>query len=158
MLSIRDPGDLLGELAFIGSKPRVATVTALESARAIVIPAEAFRSHLEKTPQVAVVLLEIMARRFYDATVHRSTFAGLDTMGRLAARIVELADRYGEQQDGDIISVRLPISREDMVAWTGASRAGVADALRRLRELGWIDGERRSLTVRDIEALRARSS
>jgi CRP/FNR family transcriptional regulator, cyclic AMP receptor protein len=158
LLSIRDPGDLLGELAFIGSQPRVATVTAVEPVRAIVIPAGVLRAHLEATPRLAVVLLEIMARRFHDATLQRSHLSALDTMGRLAARILELAERYGEPLADGAIAVDSPLSREDIAAWTGASRAGVADAFRRLRDLGWVETERSTLIVRQPAELRARAS
>jgi len=58
----------------------------------------------------------------------------------------------------DAISVSSPISQEDLAAWTGASRAGVAEAMRALRELGWVHTQRRTLLVRDLEALRARPS
>jgi CRP/FNR family transcriptional regulator, cyclic AMP receptor protein len=160
LLSIRDPGDLLGELAFIGREPRVATVTALEPVTALVLPATVFRRHLEETPGLAVGLLEIVARRFRDATVQRAHFGALDTMGRLAARILELADRYGAPVDGlpGAISFTTPLSREELTAWTGASRAGVAEAFRQLRELGWLEAERNRLVVRDLDALRSRAS
>ena len=157
LLSIRDPGDLLGELAFIGSLPRVATVTALEPVSATVIPAGVLRAHLETAPRLAVVLLEIMARRFHDATLQRSHLGALDTMGRLCVRILELADRYGEALPEGGIAVDSPLTREDIAAWTGASRAGVADAFRRLRELGWVETERSALIVRDPDALRSRA-
>jgi CRP/FNR family transcriptional regulator, cyclic AMP receptor protein len=156
MLSIRDPGDILGELAFIDGHPRLATVTALEPVEAFVAPAQTFRRHLEVTPRVAVVLLEIVARRFRETSIKRSQFGASDTMGRLAARILELAERYGEPSKGGV-AVTLPLSQEDLAAWTGASRAGVAVALRAMRELGWVHTERRNLLVRDPEALRARA-
>jgi CRP/FNR family cyclic AMP-dependent transcriptional regulator len=105
-----------------------------------------------------VVLLEIVARRFRAATEQRSQLGTLDTMGRLAARILELAERYGEPAvDGGTV-VALPISREDLATWTGASRAGLADALRRLRELGWVKTEGRTLIVWDANALHERAS
>ncbi len=78
-------------------------------------------------------------------------------MGRLAARILELAERYG-QPSGAAITVISPLSREELAAWTGASRAGVAHALQGLRELGWVHTERRTLIVRDVQALRARAT
>lgn len=156
LLSIRDPGDLLGELAFIDGQPRIATVTALEPVEALVTPAQAFRLHLETTPRVAVVLLEVVTRRFRETTLKWSQFAALDTMGRLAARFVELADRYGVPTE-DGVTVASPLSQEELAAWTGASRAGVAHALQAMRELGWVQTERRGLLVRDLEALRARS-
>jgi CRP/FNR family cyclic AMP-dependent transcriptional regulator len=156
VLEIRDPGDLLGELAFIDGEPRVATVTALEPVQALVAPSSALRRHLETTPRVAVVLLEIVARRFRASSVKRAQFGVTDTMGRVAARIVELTERYGET-DGDGVSVVSPLSHEDLAAWTGASRAGVAEALRAMRGLGWIETERRRILVRDAAALRRRA-
>ena len=155
ILSIRDPGDVLGELAFIDHQPRVATVTALEPVTALVISSRLFRAHLERTPRVAVALLEVITRRFRETTLKRAQLAELDTVGRLAARIVELSERYGTPTDGGV-TVVLPLSREELAAWTGASRAGVAHAWQTLRELGWIEIDRRRLLVRDLPALRAR--
>jgi CRP/FNR family transcriptional regulator, cyclic AMP receptor protein len=152
LLSLRDPGDVLGELSFIDGEPRIATVTALEPVEALLIADRAFRTHLETTPRVAVVLLETVARRLREATVKRSQFAASDTMGRLSARIVELAERYGQPGNGGI-SISSPLSQEELAAWTGASRAGVAQALQSLRELGWLETQRRTLIVRDPEAL-----
>ncbi len=157
LLSIRDAGDVLGELAFIDHQPRLASVTALEPVSALVIPASAFRAHLERTPRVAVALLEVIARRFRETTIKRSQFAASDTLGRLAARIVELAERYGQPTDGGVL-ITVPLSQEEMAAWTGASRAGVAHAFQTLRELGWVQTNRRKLVVRDLQALRARAA
>jgi CRP-like cAMP-binding protein len=156
ILDIRDPGDLLGELAFIDAGPRAATVTTLEPAQALVAHAHAMRGYMETTPRVAVVLLEIVARRFRESSTLRAHFGAADTMGRLAARLLELADRYGEAS-AEGIRVASPLSQEDLAAWTGASRAGVAAALRAMRELGWVQTERRKLLLRDVVALRERA-
>ncbi len=156
LLTIRDPGDVLGELALIDREPRVATVTALEPLEAVVTSAAEFRRHLETTPRIATVLLENVTRRFRETTLKRSQFAALDTMGRLAARLLELGERYGEPVDGGL-QVTSPLSQEDLAAWTGASRAGVAQALHAMRELGWVRSERRRVLVLDAEALRARA-
>jgi CRP-like cAMP-binding protein len=80
----------------------------------------------------------VIVRRFGEATAKRSELARLDTMGRLAARIVELVDRYGEPVDADVTTVVSPLSRVEFAAWTGASRAGVARALHELVETGWV--------------------
>jgi CRP-like cAMP-binding protein len=157
LLSIRDAGDVLGELSFIDGQPRIATVTALEAVEALVTPAQTFRRHLETTPRVAVVLLETVARRFRESTIKRSQFGSSDTLARLASRIVELAGRYGEVNE-EGVSVALPISQEDLAAWTGASRAGVAHALQTMRELGWVRTDRRTLTVLNLEELSARAA
>jgi CRP-like cAMP-binding protein len=75
----------------------------------------------------------------------------------VSARLVELAQEHGEPSPDGIL-ITLPISQEELGGWTGSSRAGLANALRTLRELGWIDTERRRITVRDIGALAARAS
>jgi CRP/FNR family transcriptional regulator, cyclic AMP receptor protein len=157
LLGIRDPGDVVGELAFIDSEPRSATVTALERVEAVVIAAPAFRAHLETTPRVAVALLEVVTRRLREADLKRSQFAASDTLGRVAARILELAERYGEPTD-QAITVTSPLSLEELAAWAGASRAGVAGALRTLRELGWVQTRGRRIAVVDRDALLARAA
>jgi CRP-like cAMP-binding protein len=157
LLGIRDPGDLVGELAFIDGHPRIASVTALDEVDAVVIPATTFRSHLETTPRVAVALLEVVTRRARDATVKLAQAGVSDTLGRLAARIVELAERYGTESGAGLV-IALPLSQEELAAWTGASRAGVAHALQTLRELGWLETGRRSMIVKDLEALRTRAA
>jgi CRP-like cAMP-binding protein len=157
MLSIRDPGDLMGEVSVIDERPRLATVTALEGVRALVIASSVFRGHLERTPRVAVALLEVEMQRFRDTTIKRSQFAASDTIGRLAARIVELSERYGaEREDG--IEIDLALTQDDIAAWTGASRAGATKGLQTLRELGWIETHRLRLTVRQMDALRRRAA
>jgi CRP/FNR family transcriptional regulator, cyclic AMP receptor protein len=157
LLGIRDPGDVLGELAFIDGHPRIASATALEEVQAVVMPASTFRVHLESTPRVAVVLLEVVARRVREATVKLSQAGASDVIGRLAARIVELAERYGVASDGGVV-IKLPLSQEELAAWTGASRAGVAHALQTLRTLGWVQTARRSMIVSDLDALKARAA
>jgi len=157
IIGLRDPGDLVGELAFIDRQPRSATVVALEPVTALVMPGSHFREHLEQTPRVAVVLLEVVAGRFRESTLNHLQFAALDTMGRLSARILELARRYGEEVDGRI-DIELPLSQEELASWTGASRTGVAQALQSMRELKWLDTERGRMTITDLEALRTRAN
>jgi CRP/FNR family cyclic AMP-dependent transcriptional regulator len=157
LLSIRDPGDVLGELASIDGQPRSATVTALGPVHALLISAATFRAHLETTPRVAVALLQVIARRFRESTLMRSQMTASDTIGRLAACLVELAERYGEATDDGVV-ISLALSQEELGAWIGASRAGLAGALKTLRELGWIETQRRRILVRNPEALRTRAA
>ena len=99
----------------------------------------------------------MLSTRFRDADLKRVEFGASDTVGLLAARLVELAERYGQHHEGGV-HIELPLSQDELGAWTGASRAGVAAALRTLRELGWIETGRRHIVVLDDEALRARAT
>jgi CRP/FNR family transcriptional regulator, cyclic AMP receptor protein len=151
--AIRGPGDLLGELAAIDGEPRSATVTALEPVEALSLSAGDFRSFLEAHPRVALALLAVLTRRLRDADRKRVEFAAEDTMTRVAARIVELSERFGDKVARGL-EIDLPISQEELAGWTGCSRDSVVNALQAMRGLGWIETQRRQILVRDIDALR----
>jgi CRP-like cAMP-binding protein len=157
VLDFRGPGELVGELSAIDERPRSSSVTAIEPLEALVVPATDFRALITSRPGAGLALLRLLSRRFRDADRKRIEFGATDTVGRTSARLVELAERYGDPcEEG--IAINLPISQEELAGWTGSSRAGTAESLRTLRELGWIETDRRRITVRDVEALRGRSA
>jgi CRP/FNR family cyclic AMP-dependent transcriptional regulator len=157
LLALRGPGDLLGELGALDGRPRSASAIALDDVEALVMPASDFRAFLERQHSAALVIIELLATRLRDADRKRVEFAAQDSMGRVAARIVEMSERFGEERDG-AMRIDLPISQEELAGWTGCSRDSVVKALQALRGLGWIDTERRRITVYDLDALRRRAA
>jgi CRP/FNR family cyclic AMP-dependent transcriptional regulator len=157
VLSFRGSGDVLGELTFMHAGPRSSNVTAIEPVAVRAVAASAFRAYLIEHPTAALTLIEVISGRLRDANRKRVQFGDLDTIGRVAARLVELGERYGDRTDAGI-EIRLPVSQEDLGSWTASSRAGVAGALRTMRELGWIATDRRRITVLDREALEQRAA
>jgi CRP-like cAMP-binding protein len=153
ILSFPGPGELLGEVSALGEGPRAATVIALEPVEALAIPGAAFRSFLEARPRVLLLVMRQVIDRLLAADRQRAEFAGYDVTGRVARRLVELADDHGEPTE-DGVAIGLPISQEELAAWTSASREAVGKSLHLLRELGWIRTDRRRITVRDADALR----
>jgi CRP-like cAMP-binding protein len=156
VLSFRGPGDVLGELTFSRGDPRSSNVIAIEPVEVRAIASTEFRGYLERTPSAALTLIDVISRRFRDANRARIQFGDLDTVGRVAARLIELCERYGDRTDSHI-EIRLPVTQEELGSWTASSRAGVASALRTMRELGWIQTERRRITVLDVGALSRRA-
>lgn len=156
VLGFHGPGDVLGELSFVRAEPRSSGVVAIEPAAAQALAAAELRAFLAARPAVALALFDAIGRRFRDANRTQVQFGASDTVGRIAARLVELGERHGRPV-GEGIEIALPITQEDLGGWTGASRAGVAAALRTMRELGWIRTERKRLTVLDADSLAARA-
>jgi CRP-like cAMP-binding protein len=153
ILSFRGPGELLGELSAVDGSARSATVTALEPVTALGIPGDAFRALVERRPGLARALLRVLAARLREGDRQRLEYAVYDVPGRLARRLVELAERFGVPA-GDGLEISLALSQGELAGWTGCSREGVSKALATLRGLGWIETRRRRIVVRDIEALR----
>ncbi len=153
LLAVCAPGDLLGELAATGAHVRTTTATALERVAALMVPAAEFRSLLEARPRLALLVLGVLGRRITECERRRTEFAALDTVGRIATCLLELAERFGERTNGHI-EIDLRLSQEELAGWAGASRKAATTALQSLRDVGCIETGRRSITVRDIDALR----
>jgi CRP/FNR family cyclic AMP-dependent transcriptional regulator len=155
IVAVRGPGDLIGELSAIAGGPRSATVTTLEAAGALLIPGSAFAALLERHPRMALVILRLVAERLRYADAQQAQFATHDVLGRVAGRLVELTERFGRPGLHGI-ELDIPLSQEELAAWTGASREGVSKALQLLRSLRIVDTARKHVTVLDLEALRRR--
>jgi CRP-like cAMP-binding protein len=156
IFGIRGAGELLGELSTIDGEPRSASATALEPVEALVLPPPAFTSFLESHPRAAQLVTRLIGQRLRDADEKRLGFAAQDSIGRVAARIVEMCDRFGEPE-GAGMRIGVPITQEELAGWTGCSREAVSRALHTLRELGWIRTERRNIVVLELDSLRERA-
>ncbi|NDU71647.1 helix-turn-helix domain-containing protein [Actinomadura sp. DSM 109109] len=162
VLAVRGAGALLGEVAAIDGLPRSATVTALEPVRAIAVTADEFMAFLQAHGRVSIIIMRMLCQRWRDADRKRVEFGMFDATGRVAQRLVELAERFGvpydgrtgAAADGESVRITLNLSQEELAGWVGASREAVSKALRTLRRHGWIETGRRRLIVHDLQALR----
>lgn len=152
VLALREPGDLLGDQSAIDGEPRGASASALEAVQALVVPAPDFKRFLEDHPRVAILMLSVLSKRLRDADRKRIEFGAYDSVGRVARRLVEMAERFGEKEDGGV-RITVPLSQREFAAWTGSSREAVSKALQILRSRGWIETHRRVIIVNDLEAL-----
>jgi CRP/FNR family cyclic AMP-dependent transcriptional regulator len=156
ILAIRGPGDLLGEMSVIDGRPRSATATALDPVEALGVSGPDFIDYLEHNPRVALVVMRMLGTRLREADAMRIELSAQDSMSRVAARIVELCERFGDDVEAGV-RVDLPISQEELAGWTGCSRDSVVKALQSMRRLGWLETGRRRITVLALEDLRRRA-
>jgi CRP-like cAMP-binding protein len=157
VLAVRGPGDLLGELSAVDGEPRSAGASAIDPVDALVISAGDFLAFLQSQPRVATILLKTITGKLRDADRKRIEFAAQDTLGRVAARLVELAERFGKRE-GTGVRITVPLSQQELAGWTGSSREAVSKALQILRRRGWVETHRRGATVRDLDSLRRRAT
>jgi len=156
VLGLRGPGDVIGDLSALDGAPRSATALAVGEVEATVAPGAALTRALGDAA-AAMELLRVLASRLRDADRKRLEFAALDTLGRVAWRLQELGEQFGEDT-ADGIEVELPLSQEQLASWCGASREATVKALAALRTLGCISTGRRTVLIRDPQALRRHAS
>jgi CRP/FNR family cyclic AMP-dependent transcriptional regulator len=157
VLEVFEAGALLGELSVLDGKPRSATVTALVPVEVLTVAAGSFNEFLDRNPGVLRRLLVDVIARLRSRVRHQLEFGAGDALGRVCARLADLADRYGEP-DGDAVAVHSPLNQTELAAWTGLSREAVVKALRALRRLEWIDVSGRTFLVKDLERLKGRAT
>ncbi|MGH2688378.1 MAG: Crp/Fnr family transcriptional regulator, partial [Actinomycetota bacterium] len=128
VLDVFEPETLIGELSVIDGGPRSATVSALSAVEVLSIPAGTFNAFLDRHPAALRLLLVEVVARLRTRVRHQLEFGAGDALGRVCARLAELAERYG-QHDENGISIRSPVTQSDLASWTGLSREAVVKAL-----------------------------
>ncbi|KUJ68721.1 Crp/Fnr family transcriptional regulator [Streptomyces albus subsp. albus] len=153
ILALRGAGELVGDQAAIDHRPRSATVTALGPVRAMVVAGDRFRAYLAARPAATVLIMRQFSSRLRSSDGERRSLASERVLQRLAARLVELAERTGTRGP-DGITVDLPLPQHDIAAAVGSTREAVAKALRLLRDQGVVTTGPRRFVVRDLVLLR----
>ncbi|MEV7788247.1 Crp/Fnr family transcriptional regulator [Streptomyces sp. NPDC088106] len=153
ILALRQAGELVGEMAALDGRPRSATVSALDTVEALAVPGDRFRHFMAARPFVTALVMAQLTERLRSADDQRSSLASATVLERLAACLVELADRTGRKESGAVV-IRLPLSQYEIAAAIGATREAVAKALRLLREQGLVHTGPKVIGVADLEPLR----
>lgn len=158
VLDILDAGELLGELSAIDRAPRSATAVALTAIELTALPADRFLDVLTGSPEAMRALLTSVVQRLRHSNRRQLEYSSSDALGRVCARLVELADRT-HPRSGDAFpnSLDIGLTQTELAQWCGLSRESVVKALRKLRDLGWISTNDRTITMHDDAQLRARA-
>jgi CRP/FNR family cyclic AMP-dependent transcriptional regulator len=152
VLAFRGPGDVIGEQSGLDDGPRSASVIAVEPVEAVVVSGAAFRAFLDETPGAALAIARELSMRLRDADAKRAEFGSLNSIGRVAGRLLELA---GSGEEEGALTVSIPLSHEELAGWVGASVPSVDRALATMRSLGWIETRRRQIRILDADAVRS---
>ena len=67
VIAVLGPGEVFGEMALLGEWPRTASVRAVKASECVGVDRWVFLAELARRPQLAVSMLQILARRLRDA-------------------------------------------------------------------------------------------
>lgn len=148
-LALRGHGDTVGEVAGETAGYRTATVQAVGTVRALVVPYDKFSSFLDAHDGADRAYRRMVTRRWNDAESMLRTRSVTNGAQRLAGLLLDLA----EQRD-DEVRMTMMLTQEELASLTGASRATVTRALANWRQRGIIRTGQRDITITDLAALR----
>ncbi|HEX9622851.1 MAG TPA: Crp/Fnr family transcriptional regulator [Streptosporangiaceae bacterium] len=156
LVRVQGPGDMFGELAMFDPTYRTSNASAVTDARLAAIAHDDLRAVLADRPAIALLLLRELAQRLRIITDANTNLIFTDVPGRVAKALLELADKFGtEQEDGMLVSHDL--TQEELAQLVGASRETVNKALADFAARGWIQLSAKSVLLLDPDRLRRRA-
>jgi CRP/FNR family transcriptional regulator, cyclic AMP receptor protein len=154
--SVLGPGEMFGELSLFDPRPRTSTASAVTDATVAALAHDTLRAWLPGRPDVSLHMLQALARRLRRANDVVSDLVFTDVPGRVAKNLLDLAERFGEQ-DRDGLHVHHDLTQEELAQLVGASRETVNKALADFAARGWLQISARSVLILDIDRLRRRA-
>jgi CRP-like cAMP-binding protein len=156
LLTIMGPSDMFGELSIFDPGPRTSTATTITEVRAVSMDRDGLRAWISDRPEIAERLLRVLARRLRRTNSDLADLIFIDVSGRVAKRLLGLAQRFGTREGG---AMRLThdLTQEELAQLVGATRATVNKALAEFAHRGWIQLEGKSLLICDSERLTMRA-
>jgi CRP-like cAMP-binding protein len=145
-LALRGRGDTVGEMAGETTGYRSATVQAVGTVRALIVPYEKFSSFLDAHDGADRAYRRMVTRRWNHAESMLRVRSVTSGAQRLAGLLLELADSE--------LQTAMTLTQEELASLTGASRATVTRALSNWRRRGIIRTGQRDITITDLGALR----
>ena len=155
VLGLLGIGEVVGELGVLEASGTVtADAMAMEATSGVAVTRSDLHAVVRKTPDFALRLLATLVDDVRRKDEELTEIAFLDLPGRLAHKLLQLADRHGEPVEGGVrITVRVP--QGELAAMVGSSRENVNRALGRFVASGAVAMDRGTITILDPDALRA---
>lgn len=146
-LNVINPGEIVGEIAFLDGEPRSADATAIEDTLLLIIERRHFLPFLRQNDDLYLRLLAVLCRRLRRTSIALEEIALFDLPVRLARVLLKLGEDYG-RPSGQGIRIDLKFSQRDLSNLVASSRESVNKQLRTWRETGVVDFEEGLLVLR----------
>jgi CRP/FNR family cyclic AMP-dependent transcriptional regulator len=145
-------GDFFGELALLDGAYRSATAVALEPTGTLVLRQEPFDRLLDTDRGLRRALLAGLAGELRRLTGHVEELHFLDLPGRLASRIVRMAEEQSPGERGEVV-LPWPFTQSEVAAMIGGTRQTVNRLLADLVDQDLIRFQKDVLVVPSVERL-----
>lgn len=153
-LDILDKGRVFGRMSWLGQEVADVYAEAVEDALVCSFTPGELSHLVERYPAVGLNIIRYLAERLAVSDREREIMAFRTVEQRLAARLVDLVERFGVQTDAGVeIDARL--TQQELADMIGTSRETLALTISSLRERDVLQMRQQRVVVTDLEALQA---
>jgi CRP/FNR family cyclic AMP-dependent transcriptional regulator len=135
-------GDYCGELSLLDAEPRSASVVALEKTMTLQLSYPQFDAFLKTHPEISYSIFRALTSRIRDIDETICNLTSLDIYGR----VIQMLYKEAQEENGQIMTQRL--TQQDIAEMVGASREMVSRILTELRKGGYIDINKKCITIK----------
>lgn len=144
-------GDIIGYRAALAGERHQATATAIEATELLDIPVPSVLTAIRENNELAVFVIQTLARELGMMRLRSVTLAQKQTRGRLAEALLLLRDKYGYVPGSQQLNVRM--TRSELAQLSNMTTANAIRTLGAFAEEGIIEVEGRAITVCNEQGL-----
>jgi CRP-like cAMP-binding protein len=154
LIGIAGPNHVFGEPGVLDHGPRAMDAQAMEDCELFGVASEVFWSAVDAHPELSRRVIELLGERLRRSDRAAQDLIFFDASTRVARKLLDLAEDYGQQAGGAIrISVRM--TQGELAQMLGMSRPNVNRLLAQFESQGWMDwNEGRPILLRPDLILR----
>jgi CRP-like cAMP-binding protein len=152
ILRLSGPGDVLGAVSMFSTGKHSRTAEAFRACKVLVWDAPAFKSLVTRYPVLQQSTIQILGEHLRELEERFHEVATEKVGLRVARQLVRLREQIGQPVNGD---TGMGISREDLAQMTGTTLFTVSRLLSAWESRGWVKCGRETVTICDVQSLRA---
>ena len=151
-ISILQVGDIFGEMSLFDQDTTPITAEVIDDARLVSVPFQDLEEIIRQEPEVAIKIIEALAKRSRLLTSQIRELVFQDAEGRLASLLMRFIEDFGvEVKSGYLIDIVL--THQEIANLMGSSRVTVTKLLNQFIDEGIIKIHKRKIVVMDIDRL-----
>ena len=152
-LEIMDKGRIVGRMAWLGQQLTDAYAEAIEDALICSFTPRELQRLIDRFPSVGVNIIRYLSGRLAASEREREVMAFRSVEQRLAARLLELSERFGQPTEGGT-AIDARLTQQELADMIGTSRETLATTVASLRERRVLDMHNQRVVILDLPRVR----
>ncbi|BCZ46452.1 Crp/Fnr family transcriptional regulator [Clostridium gelidum] len=133
ILHVLSEGEFFGELELIKVSKYGFNSKAIVNCKICTLTKDEMKDIIMKKPEIGIKVLETVGERLSKVENLVQNLATNDVDSRMAYLLTDLMEKYGEITE-DNISIKLPLSREEMASFIGVTRETISRKLKKFED------------------------